>query len=109
MLDSARSLTSQSSNLKTEVERFLETVRAAWYRLLDQAGVPRTWMYTGGRHTAATLYRDLGVGLGVTARTAEWSGGLYLPANHPGDIDARMIFGARALGVGLPGGGRRRP
>lgn len=40
-----------------------ETVRAAWYRLLDQAGVPRTWMYTGGRHTAATLYRDLGVGL----------------------------------------------
>lgn len=29
VLDSARSLTSQSSNLKTEVERFLETVRAA--------------------------------------------------------------------------------
>lgn len=47
------------------------------------------------------LGRDhrLGVDLDGSFVVADWAGGLYLPALFPRDLEARVVVGARALGV----------
>lgn len=49
----------------------------------------------------ARLYadHDLGVAWDASATAVDWTGGLYLPAMFPGDLDARLFVGARALGA----------
>ncbi len=53
------------------------------------------------RVAALSLGRDRPLDVELTAllQVFDWSGGLYLPANRRGDIDARVVIGARALGV----------
>lgn len=53
------------------------------------------------RVAAMTMERDrlLGIELGAVVQALDWYGGLYLPANHPGDIEARIVGEVRLLGV----------
>lgn len=43
--------------------------------------------------------RPLGVELSGLVQVLDWAGGFYLPANHAGDIDARVVIGVRSLGA----------
>ncbi len=43
--------------------------------------------------------RELGTELSGLLRVFDWSAGVYLPANRPGNIEARVVVGARGLGV----------
>lgn len=50
---------------------------------------------------AISLKRDrpLDVELSALVHVLDWSGGVFLPANHSGDLDARIVVGLRALGA----------
>lgn len=43
--------------------------------------------------------RPIDIELSAQLQVIDWSGGLYLPANRPGDIEARIVIGLRALGA----------
>lgn len=53
------------------------------------------------RIAAVSIRRDrpLDMELSGLVRVLDWSGGLYMPANHRGDLDARIVIGVRALGA----------
>lgn len=53
------------------------------------------------RVATLALTRDLPLAVRADAQLTalDWSGALYLPANHPGDIEARVGVGARVLGA----------
>lgn len=53
------------------------------------------------RVATMTWERDRLIGVESDAHidALDWSGALYLPANHPGDAEARVGVGARALGA----------
>jgi hypothetical protein len=43
--------------------------------------------------------RPMDIELAAELHVIDWSGGVYLPANRPGDLDARIVIGMRALGA----------
>jgi hypothetical protein len=43
--------------------------------------------------------RPMDIEFAAQLQVIDWSGGLYLPANRPGDLDARIVIGLRALGA----------
>lgn len=53
------------------------------------------------RIAAVSVGRDrpLDTELSALVQVLDWSGGLYMPANHRGDLDARIVIGMRAFGA----------